>query len=103
MKRFSIAFAAWLILRQLAGADDTATGGSATSASSLPFPVPASARNAAEAPRWDAIPATSTPNSQTSNVGSSDATRSSLAPSNSDAGTIGANSTQFSAESTDGQ
>ena len=48
MKRFSVAFAAWMILGQLAGAEDSRTGGSVTSASSLPFPVPASARNAAE-------------------------------------------------------
>ena len=48
MKRFSVAFAAWMILGQLALRGGFATGGSVTSASSLPFPVPASARNAAE-------------------------------------------------------
>jgi hypothetical protein len=102
MKRFSVAFAAWMILGQLAGADDTATGGSAMSASSLPFPVPASARNAAEAPRWDEPVAGATSNAQKSNVGPSDIARSPQGSSNSDAGAIGAIGSQFPAESTDG-
>jgi hypothetical protein len=58
MKRSSLAFAAWMILGQLAAAQDASTGGTSASASSLPLQLPASARNAAEAPRWDAAPAT---------------------------------------------
>ncbi len=53
MKLSSLAFAAWMVLGQLAMGQDAATGGAASSTSLTPQ-VPASARNAAKAPRWDA-------------------------------------------------
>jgi hypothetical protein len=56
MKLSSLAFAAWMVLGHLAAAQDTASSGAA-STTTLPLQVPASARNAAEAPRWDAAPA----------------------------------------------
>ncbi len=61
MKLSSLAFAAWMVLGPLAMAEDAATGGAASS-TSLPPQVSASARNAAEAPRWDAAPASAAAN-----------------------------------------
>ena len=61
MKLSSLAFAAWMVFGQLAVAQDPASGGAA-SATSSPPQVPASARNAAEAPRWDAAPVSAAAN-----------------------------------------
>ena len=61
MKLSSLAFAAWMVFGQLAVAQDPASGGAA-SATSSPPQVPASARSAAEAPRWDAAPVSAAAN-----------------------------------------
>jgi hypothetical protein len=57
MKLSSLAFAALMVLGQIAAAEDAASGGPPSATTTLPLQVPASARNAAEAPRWDAAPA----------------------------------------------